>query len=137
MSKEYYLFVDGQKVVVTKEIYQAYWKMENREKYLRQLDKKHQLLCFSDLDHDGNFEDNLVDTSVDVEKLVEAKTRIEALYEALAVLNSEEREIINALYFDEQTTRAVASKRGLHQTTLLRKRNRILKKLREILEEKI
>jgi len=59
MSKEYYLFVDGQKVVVTKEIYQAYWKMENREKYLRQLDKKYQLLCFSDLDHDGNFEDNL------------------------------------------------------------------------------
>ena len=137
MSKEYYLFVDGQKVVVTKEIYQAYWKMENREKYLRQLDKKYQLLCFSDLDHDGNFEGNLVDTSVDVEKLVEAKTRIEALYEALAVLNNEEREIINALYFDEQTTRAVANKRGLHQTTLLRKRNRILKKLREILEEKI
>jgi hypothetical protein len=32
-------------VVVTKEIYQAYWKMENREKYLRQLDKKYQLLC--------------------------------------------------------------------------------------------
>lgn len=28
MSKEYYLFVDGQKVVVTKEIYQAYWKTE-------------------------------------------------------------------------------------------------------------
>jgi len=53
------------------------------------------------------------------------------------VLNNEEREIINALYFDEQTTRAVANKRGLHQTTLLRKRNRILKKLREILEEKI
>jgi RNA polymerase sigma factor (sigma-70 family) len=137
MSKEYFIFVGRKKVVVSKEVYQAYWKDTNRENYLRQLDRENGLLFFCDLDHDGNYVDNLEDSSVDVEKLIETKERIEALNEALATLNDEEREIIDALYFDEQTTRVVASTKGLHQTSLIRKRNSILKKLKKILEEKI
>ena len=135
MSKEYFMFVNGTRVVVTKEVYQAYWQEKNRENYLKQLDRENQLLFFCELDKDGNFENNLEDTSVDVLKLVEAKERIEALNKALAKLNPEEREIIKALYFEDQTTRAVASVHGLHQTSLIRKRNSILKKLKEILEE--
>ncbi len=134
MSKEYFIFIEGIKVIVSEEIYKAYWKETNKENYLRQLDRKNQLFCFSDFDHDGNFVSNLVDTSVDVEKIVEAKMRIESLNKALMSLNEEEREIINALYFRDESTRTVASNVGLHQTSLLRKRNRILKKFKEFLE---
>ncbi len=134
MSKEYFIFVEGQRVVVSKEVYQAYWHETNKENYRKQLDKENQLLFFCDLDHDGNFEGNLIDDSVDVEKLVEAKQRIEDLNKALVSLTKEEREIIDALYFREETTRSTAGALGLHKTTLLRKRDRILKKMKTILE---
>ena len=135
MSKEYFMFVNGTRVVVTKEVYQAYWQEKNRENYLKQLDRENQLLFFCDLDKDGNFENNLEDTSVDVLKLVEAKERIEALNKALAKLNPEEREIINALYFRDETLRAVAQKSDISHPALIKRRNRILKKLREFLVE--
>ena len=134
MSKEYFIFVEGKRILVSKEVYQAYWHETNKENYQRRLDRENQLLFFCDLDHDGNFEGNLIDQNVDVEKLVETRQRIEELNRALASLTNEEREIIDALYFRDETTRNVASSFGLHQTSLIRKRNQILKKLKIILE---
>ncbi len=134
MSKEYFIFVEGKRIVVSKEVYQAYWHETNKENYQRRLDRENQLLFFCDLDHDGNFEGNLIDPNVDVEKLVETQQRIEELNRALASLTKEEREIIDALYFHDETTRNVANNFGLHQTSLIRKRNQILKKLKIILE---
>ena len=98
MSKEYFIFVEGKRIVVSKEVYQAYWHETNKENYQRRLDRENQLLFFCDLDHDGNFEGNLIDQNVDVEKLVETRQRIEELNRALASLTNEEREIIDALF---------------------------------------
>lgn len=47
MKKEYYLYVDGQKVKVSEEIYKVYWREEEHEKYLEQVDRKNHLLFFS------------------------------------------------------------------------------------------
>ena len=55
MAKEYYLYVRGQKVKVSEDIYKVYWREREHEKYLEQVDKKNHLLFFSSLDHDGNF----------------------------------------------------------------------------------
>ena len=55
MAKEYYLYVRGQKVKVSEDIYKVYWREKEHEKYLEQVDKKNHLLFFSSLDHDGNF----------------------------------------------------------------------------------
>ena len=41
--------------------------------------RKNHLLFFSSLDHDGHFVDNIVDESVDVEKIVETQMMIEAV----------------------------------------------------------
>lgn len=71
MAKEYYLYVRGQKVKVSEDIYKVYWREREHEKYLEQVDRKNHLLFFSYLDHDGNFVDNITDESVDVEKIVE------------------------------------------------------------------
>ena len=71
MPKEYYLYVNGQRVKVSEQIYKVYWREKEHEKYLEQVDKKNHLLFFSLLDHDGHYVDNIVDESVDVEKIVE------------------------------------------------------------------
>ena len=135
VKKEYFIFVNGDKVMVSKEVYLAYWQHTNRENYLERLDRQNKLLFFSDVDHDGNFVDNLADKSVDVEKLVETKEAIEALNTALSELNDEEREIINALYFREETIREVADIFKISHPALIKRRNKILGKLKTILKD--
>ena len=91
MPKEYYLYVNGQRVKVSEQIYKVYWREKEHEKYLEQVDKKNHLLFFSSLDHDGHFVDNIVDKSVDVEKIVETQMMIEAVRSAIT------REYIQAM----------------------------------------
>ena len=78
MAREYYLYVRGEKVKVSEDIYKVYWREREHEKYLERVDKKNHLLFFSSLKHDGNFEDNLEDKNVDVEKVVATPMMIEA-----------------------------------------------------------
>ena len=103
MAKEYYLYVGGQKVKVSEDIYKVCWREKEHEKYLEQVDRKNHLLFFSALDHDGHFIDNITDESVDVEKIVETQMMIKALRNAISKLNDEERDIIERLYFNDET----------------------------------
>ena len=84
MSKEYYLYVNGQRVKVSEQIYKVYWREKEHEKYLEQVDKKNHLLFFSSLDHDGHFADSIIDESVDVEKIVETQMMIETVRNAIS-----------------------------------------------------
>ena len=88
------------------------------------MDKKNHLLFFSSLDHDGHFVDNIVDESVDVEKIVETQMMIEAVRNAISRLNAEERDIIERLKYrgvglsDHRRDRAFCvCRRGRPETT--------------------
>ena len=70
MAKEYYLYIGGQKVKVSEDIYKVYWREKEHEKYLEQVDRKNHLFLFSSLDHDGHFEENIIDESVAKRKKV-------------------------------------------------------------------
>ena len=131
MSKEYYLYVNGQKVRVSKQIYKVYWREREHEKYLEQVDKKNHLLFFSSLDHDGHFVDNIVD----VEKIVETQMMIEAVRNAISRLNAEEKDIIERLYFNDETVRSVAKLKSITHPALIKRRNKILEKLKKFIEE--
>lgn len=135
MKKEYYLYVNGQRVKVSEQIYKVYWREKEHEKYLEQVDKKNHLLFFSSLDHDGHFVDNIVDESVDVEKIVETQMMIEAVRNAISRLNAEERDIIERLYFNDETVRSVAKLKSITHPALIKRRNKILEKLKKFIEE--
>ena len=135
MKKEFYLYVNGQKVKVSEEIYKVYWREREHEKYLEQVDRKNHLLFFSSLDHDGHYVDNIVDESVDVAKIVETQMMIESLRYAISKLNDEERDIIERLYFQDETVRSVARLKSITHPALIKKRNKILAKLKKFIEE--
>ena len=105
-----------QRVKVSEQIYKVYWREKEHEKYLEQVDKKNHLLFFSSLDHDGHFVDNIADESVDVEKIVETQMMIEAVRNAISRLNAEERDIIERLYFNDETV-VLLSKLEVNQQT--------------------
>ena len=90
MAKEYYLYVKGKAVPVSEEVYKAYWKITEHEKYLQRKDWKHNVISFSALDHDGHFVDSIIDEKIDLEKIVEVRMQIEELHRALNTLTKEE-----------------------------------------------
>ena len=135
MPKEYYLYVNGQRVKVSEQIYKVYRREKEHEKYLEQVDKKNHLLFFSSLDHDGNFVDNLADESVDVEKIIETQILIETVRKAVSRLNDEERDIIERLYFNDETLSSIARGKKVSYQAIQWRKNSILKKLSVLLEE--
>lgn len=135
MPKEYYLYVNGQKIKVSEQMYKVYWREKEHEKYLEQVDKKNHLLFFSSMDHDGHFVENIVDESVDVEKIVETQMMIEAVKNAISRLNAEERDIIERLYFDDETLASIALEKKVSYQAIQWRKNNILQKLKKFLEE--
>jgi len=83
MPKEYYLYVNGQRVEVSEQIYKVYWIGKEHEKYLEQMDRKNHLLFFSSLDYDGHFVDNIIDETVallskfDVDKHIDVEIKLD------------------------------------------------------------
>ena len=137
MAKEYYLYVKGKAVPVSEEVYKAYWNITEHEKYLIKKDWKHNVIPFSALDHDGHFVDNIIDERIDLEKIVEVKMQIEELHKALATLTKEERELMEAIFYREESLRAISRKEKVTHQAIGQRRDRILEKLRKILENKI
>lgn len=134
-NKEYFLIVKGEKIPVSKETYLAYCKELNRELYLKRLDRKYNLMYFSDFDKtNDNYIDHIKDDSVDVEKIVEAKMRIEDLYNALSKLNDEERKIIYDLYFNAKSIRKVAQENNVSTKKIFNTKKEVLAKLKALLE---
>ena len=135
-KKEYYLYVKGKSVPVSEEVYKAYWKITEHEKYLQRKDWKHKVIPFSALDYDGHFVDKIID-EIDLEKIVEVKMQIEELNKALATLTKEERELMEAIFYREESLRSISRKEKVTHQAISGRRDRILEKLRKILEDKI
>ena len=136
-KKEYYLYVKGKAVPVSEEVYKSYWKITEHEKYLQRKDWKHNVIPFSALDHDGHFVDNIIDEKIDLEKIVEVKMRIEELHRALNTLSKEERELMEAIFYKEESLRSISRREKVTHQAISGRRDRILEKLRKILEDKI
>lgn len=135
MDKEYYLFVEGKKVVVSKEVYLAYHSELNKEKYQKRRDRLNNCFFFCSYDRDGNFEENLEDLEFDVEKIIETKEMIEEVRRAISKLNPVERDLIESLFYKEETIREVAAKLNISHPAVIKRRNKVLEKLKEMLED--
>lgn len=80
--------------------------------------------------------DNIPDKKVDVEKLVEMKALIDQLDAAMRSLTDEEREIIERLFFDNESLSSVARKKKVSYQAIQSRKNSILAKLKKFFEEK-
>ncbi|HEO0401317.1 sigma-70 family RNA polymerase sigma factor [Enterococcus faecium] len=136
-NKEYYLYVKGEAIPISEEVYKAYWKITEHEKYLQKKDCKYGVIPFSSLDHDGHFVDNIIDEKIDLEKIVEVKMQIEELHKALATLTKVERELMEAIFYREESLRSISRKEKVTHQAIGQRRDQILEKLRKILEDKI
>ena len=135
-KKDYYLYVKGKAVKVSEEVYKAYWKITEHEKYLQRKDWKYDVIPFSAMDYDGHFVDNIIDERIDLEKIVEVKMQIEKLNKALATLTKKERELMEAIFYREESLRSISKKEKVSYQAIGKRRDKILEKLRKLLEDK-
>ena len=135
-KREYFIYVKGKAVPVSEEVYKAYWKITEHEKYLQRKDWKYDVIPFSAMDYDGHFVDNITDERIDIEKIVEVKMQIEELNKALATLTKKERELIEAIFYKEESLRSISKKEKVSYQAIGKRRDKILEKLRKLLEDK-
>lgn len=79
--------------------------------------------------------DVLIDRNSNTEEYIEEKEKYEGLYNALDLLDKEERELIDLLFFVEEplTERKLAEKLNISQSAINQKKKQIYKKIKKFL----
>jgi RNA polymerase sigma factor (sigma-70 family) len=140
MSK--FIYVGKEQVPVSEEIYKEYYKMKRRERYLEEdikvgrieVDAEAETFDFIPSKEDSI--NRMMDQGADfegeqlVEDIICDKATLLILQEAVAELNREEQELINALYYRDLTLREVASEKNISQVAVFKKHKKLLNKLK-------
>lgn len=133
--ENYVIKVGTELVQVTREVYEEYHRMERRERYLEEIDKENSVLLFSTLRaEDSSTDVPIEDTEVNIEEEVIKQMFLDKLPKALALLSDDEIDMIRDLYWKDMSIRELAKKTETAKSTVLSKRDRILAKLRKVLE---
>ena len=133
--------VDGIDVEVTEEVFLAYSQMERRERYLKKERSKGRELSLDRMQENGGLPGCVGSEDVsDVEDIVlqneEQAVHKQLLETALSLLSEEEKQLIQALFFDEMSTRQYAKQIGVYQRAVIYRRDKLLEKLRKSFFEK-
>ena len=141
------LWINGEYVDVTDEIYTAYLKGERKMSYFEKDLKSERVLK----DKNGDIkkiipsrEDSLdrllsdnkrqfSDDSESVESIIQTNDEIDKLHNALNQLSADEWTIIKMLFYDELSERDTAKVLGISQVAVNKRKHRILKKLKKII----
>lgn len=143
--KQRYLYIDGQAVPVSEQVYHAYWHYTAKEDYFTRQLKAERFSTDQDAqtaDFTPSREDSL-DRLLAMDKQFAAQdTPVEEqavsslwMKERLEGLTEEERQIVYQLYFLERSERQACAAMNLVLSTFQRRKRALLDKLRKKLEE--
>ncbi len=133
--EQHYIPVEGKLIEVEKAVYDAYYQMDRRERYIEERDEENGVVSYQTIEEENiDGESGLLDpNAVTIEEQLIAKEIMNRLYRCIALLPRAERELIIAVYFEGLSTKDYAMKEGLSKRTVDERRSRILRKMREIL----
>lgn len=137
--------VDGVDVEVTEEVFRIYSQMDRRERYLEEQTWKPGT-CTISLEYlkeqdvsIGLYVNECAPSAEDIvlqeEKQKELLIHKEKLKEAFVLLRKDEQKLIQALFFDELSTREYAHKQGVTQHAIIKRRDRVLTRLKNFLKK--
>ena len=142
------LWIDGQFIEVTEEVYRVYMQGDRKMRYfetdlkiertiLDENGRVQQIIPSREVSLDRLVEDNarqFEDTRESVEDAVLRKLAEDDLRRALTKLTDEEYALVYALFYEGRTERDYAKELGVSQVAVHKRKQRILKKLKEILK---
>lgn len=144
--EKYYIGLNGQTFEVSRELYEAYYKGQRKEKYfIHDLKQEHikvdketgeRIIVPSREDSYERLleaEKQFAEDAEDVEDAAVRAVMLEKLNEALHTLTDEEAAIIHALFYQEISEVELAKQLGIPRTTLRSRKDKILEKLKKML----
>lgn len=143
-EKDFYLYIDGKLIKVSREVYQEYYRGERKERYFMEDLKVEQIVIDMETQtvriipsREDSYErllDENVQFAVSGESVEEKAVRSTLLAEALHTLSPEEQALIHELYFLDKTEREVGAALQLSQVAIHKRKNKILEHLRQLLK---
>lgn len=135
---EYKIRVSGIVVSVSKEVYGCWYSTHRQERYQKERDQKHGVVSLEELPKyvyvDGkDGEKNLIAQDNVLEEAIH-NLMVERLRKEISDLQEENRRLVQALYFDNVGICEYAKENGVTYKAIQKRRDRILKKLKKILE---
>lgn len=146
-ERKYYISLDGRPFEVSRELYEAYYKGERKEKYfMHDLKEEREVVDKATGEvtvipgREDSYERLLEAEKLsagDVESVEDAAIRavmLQKVSEALHMLTKREAWIIYALFYLEASEAELAKQMGIARTTLQYQKYKIFKKIKEILK---
>ena len=149
-EQQRYIKIGNRQIAVTEEVYQAYkrpaWREDKRQKREKRCRKHNGTRCMEDcsqcsqnrtgkplsIERFAEVGFHIIDPT-DMAERLEEKLLNERLSEVLGRLLSNDRLLIELLFFEELSEREVAAKMGLSQKGINKRKHRVLKQLRKFL----
>ena len=129
----YIITVDGRDIEVAEEVYQAYSQADRRERYVREEVEPGKVLSEDEVSLEKlgvEMSPSAEETMLGQEGIRQTEQQLKRLADALASLNTAERQLLQALYFDRLSAREYARQLGVYHRTILYRRDKLLEKLR-------
>jgi len=127
--------VQGCLLEVVREQYTDFYRDKERWRYLQKLDTKNSLISLDGFtDSEGNPLDFIADEAADIAETVVNAVMVDRLKAALPLLSDSEQALIHAIFFEELSEREVGARFGITQSVVNKRKARILRKLRKIIE---
>ena len=136
-DKEKYLIkIQGKLIEVSEDVYYAYFRMERQERWQEEKKMEHKVMSYDSLDDQEILGiENVVDvTAPTLEEIAEVHELRDRVRHAVEILPKAERALIRAIYYEEMTERDVAEREGVSQNKVFKQRQRVLAKLRMLLD---
>lgn len=131
-----FILVHGMIMEVTAKDYADFYREKRRQKYLDERSAQNGDISYDMLTTDEfNGEDILVDHEQEsISDIVVRDMMVDKLHSVLPLLSEDERELIEALFFDGKSEREWSKISGIPQKTINDRKKRILTKLKKLLE---
>ena len=136
MNDTYVIYIKNQAINVSEEVYREYWKSIEHERYLTKQIRN----TWVYLDHlFDEYESNTLEIKL-LEDLDPTRNealkmeRYEALYKAINTLTDDEKDLVIALYFKELSQTEYAEDIGGTKQNISKKHDKIIKKLRNLID---
>ncbi|WP_458462737.1 sigma-70 family RNA polymerase sigma factor [Paenibacillus sp.] len=135
-KEKYMIKVQGNLIEVSEDVYYAYFRMDRQERWQEEKKQGHDVVSYDALDNSETVGAEAIQdmNSPGMEELVIANELKERLHNIVAALPKPERELIQAIYFEDIPVSDYAKRVGLSHRGINKQRKRILSKLKMLLD---
>jgi RNA polymerase sigma factor (sigma-70 family) len=134
-NKKYTIVIKSNRVEVSEDVYRAYHKEREAERYQKKLIHQFELSLERFQDDGVNVEFSITCFQPSIEDILIEQEQLRKLHIALDALTVEERLLIHELFFNGKSERILAGELGVPRMTLSDRKHRILRKMRKVIED--